>query len=278
MLPVFFLTLREGLEAALIIGIVLAYLQRTGRQQFVSSVWSGLLAALVFCAVGGTLIFMALGGLSDRALKLFEGIACLSAAVILTAVIVWMHRNARNLGKELRAAVDTAVESSSNSKHSWALFGLIFVTVGREGLETILILPGMRSSAELSSGEMTAGIVSGLALAIVLGVAFHRGSKVLDLQRFFRYTGVLLIFFAAGLVAYGIHELQSAGSFPVVVKEVWNTNGVLYEKEGFGLLLKGLFGYNGNPSLIEVICYFTYLIVSLRLFLKPHAPTPKAAA
>ena len=185
MLPVFFLTLREGLEAALIIGIVLAYLQRTGREQYVRSVWGGLLAALVFCAIGGTLIFLALGGLSDRALKLFEGFACLSAAVILTAVIVWMHRNARNLGKELRAAVDSAV----GSKHSWSLFGLIFVTVGREGLETILILPGMRSSGALTSSQMTGGIVSGLLLAVVLGVAFHRGSKVLDLQRFFRYTG-----------------------------------------------------------------------------------------
>jgi high-affinity iron transporter len=272
MLPVFFLTLREGLEAALIVGIILAYLNRTERQEHIRIVWSGLVSALVLCAVVGGLIFQFLGGYDPlvpeekNALRLFEGSACLLAAVVLTTVIVWMHRNARHLGKELRAAVDSAVEK----RQAWALFGLVFLTVGREGLETILILPGISKGS--GAGEVVAGIVLGLGIAIVIGVLLHRGAKVIDLQRFFKLTGILLIFFAAGLVAYGVHELQDAGKFPVVMKDVWNINHLLSDKEGVGLLLKSLFGYNGNPELLELLAYLSYLSISLVLFLRPGAP------
>jgi high-affinity iron transporter len=279
MLPVFFLTLREGLEAALIIGIVLAYLNRTERMNYAGSVWAGLTSALVLCAVLGWVIFQFLGGYDasipaeKNALRLFEGSACLIAAVVLTAVIVWMHRNARNLGPSLRTAVDEAV----NTKQSWALFGLIFVTVGREGLETLLILPGM--SKGTPGTEVTGGIVLGLGVAVAVGIALHKGAKVMDLQRFFKVTGILLIFFAAGLVAYGVHELQDAGKLPIITEHVWDMNHVLHDKNSaFGVLLKGLFGYNGNPSLIEVVSYFGYLLVSLVLFLKPATVPPEPAA
>lgn len=270
MLPVFFLTLREGLEAALIIGIVLAYLNRSGRMAYARSVWAGMISALVLCAVLGAIIFQFLGGYDPsipaekNALRIFEGSACLLAAVVLTAVIVWMHRNARNLGKSLRAGVDEAVDG----KQSWALFGLIFLTVGREGLETLLILPGMAKGAPGS--EVLGGIALGLGLAIAVGVALHRGAKVMDVQRFFKFTGILLIFFAAGLVAYGVHELQDAGKLPVITAHLWDMNAVLHDKNSsLGVLLKGLFGYNGNPSLIEVVAYFSYLVASLVLFLRP---------
>ena len=269
MLPVFLLTLREGVEVALIVGLILAYLNRTDRQQYTSMVWSGMAAAAVTCALVGGLIFSVMGGYDasvpaeKNALRIFEGVACLLAAGVLTWVIVWMHRHARTIGSELRAAVDTAVEK----KQAWSLLGLVFVTVGREGLETILILPGMSKGA--SSGEVAGGIVLGLLGATVVGVLLARGSKVLDIQKFFKFSGVLLIFFAAGLVAYGVHELQDAGKFPVVVKDVWNINHILSDKKGLGLLLKSLFGYNGNPELIELLAYLTYLVASLVLFLKP---------
>ena len=205
-------------------------------------------------------------------MRVFEGVACLLAAVILTFVIVWMHRNARHLGSQLRAAVDSAAER----KQSWALAGLVFVTVGREGLETILILPGM---ARESSAVVTAtGALLGLALAVVIGVLLHRGAKVLDLQKFFKITGVLLIFFAAGLVAYGVHELQDAGHFPIVMKDVWDINHVLNDREGVGLLLKSLFGYNGNPEIIELVAWLGYLVISLVLFLKPAGSRASQAA
>ncbi len=268
-LPVFFLTLREGVEVALIVGIILAYLQRTDRTQYTKMVWLGMGSAIGVCALVGGLIFSVMGGYDSsvpaekNALRIFEGVSCLLAAGVLTWVIVWMHRHARTIGSEIRAAVDAAVEK----KQALSLLGLVFVTVGREGLETILILPGMSKGA--STPEVFGGVALGLIVATVIGVAFARGSKVLDLQKFFTFSGVLLIFFAAGLVAYGVHELQDAGMFPVAVKDVWNINDILHEKKGFGLLLKSLFGYNGNPELIELIAYVGYLVTSLVLFLKP---------
>jgi high-affinity iron transporter len=272
MFPVFFLTLREGIEAALIIGIILAYLNRTDRQEQVPMVWWGLGAAVLTCGALGLGIIQVLGNLEKNTMRIFEGVACLLAAVILTFVIVWMHNNAQHLGSQLRAAVDSAAER----KQSWALAGLVFVTVGREGLETILILPGM--SREASFLSVAAGVVLGLGLAVVIGVLLHKGSRVLDLQKFFKITGILLIFFAAGLVAYGVHELQDAGQFPIVMKDVWDINHVLNDKEGVGLLLKSLFGYNGNPEIIELVAYLGYLVISLVLFLKPPASKASQAA
>jgi high-affinity iron transporter len=270
MLPVFFLTLREGLEAALLVGIILAYLSRTDRGGYAGLVWAGVLAAALSSALVGGWIFAVMGGFDPsvpaekNALRIFEGVACLLAAVVLSWVIVWMQRNARNLGQRIRDAVDSAMER----RQAWTLFGLVFVTVGREGLETVLILPGLAKGA--SGLEVGGGIALGLGLSVALGVAFHRGSKVLDLARFFKFTGVLLIFFAAGLVAYGVHELQDAGVFPVRVEHVWDMNHILHDKKsGLGLLLKGLFGYNGNPSLSEAVLYITYLVGALFFFLRP---------
>lgn len=273
MVPVFFLTLREGLEAALLIGIILAYLERTGRTQYGKTVWMGAVSASIVCALVGGAIFSFFGGYDPsvpaekNALRIFEGVACLLAAVVLSWVIVWMQRNARHIGSQIRAAVDAAVEK----KQSWALFGIVFVTVGREGLETILILPGLAKDA--TNAETLGGIALGLVIAIALGIAFHRGSRVLDIGKFFKFTGVLLIFFAAGLVAYGVHELQDADVFPVLVKEVWNINHFLDDKKSsLGVLLKGLFGYNGNPSLTEAVLYVVYLSSALFFFLRPTSP------
>jgi len=270
MVPVFFLTLREGLEAALLIGIILAYLNRTNRGAYAKMVWAGVFSAAIACALVGGLIFQFLGGFDPsvpaekNALRIFEGVACLLAAVVLSWVIVWMQRNSRHIGREIRAAVDSAIER----KQAWALFGLVFVTVGREGLETVLILPGLAKGA--TSFEVAGGIGLGLGLSVVLGMAFHRGSKVLDIGKFFKFTGVLLIFFAAGLVAYGVHELQDASVFPVLVEHVWDMNHILHDKKSaLGVLLKGLFGYNGNPSLIEALLYVAYLVGALFFFLKP---------
>jgi len=277
MFPVFFLTLREGIEVALILVLILTYLNRTNRTQYRRVVWTGFFTAAAISAVIGAIIFQFMGGFDPsipsekNALRTFEGVACLVAALVLTWVIVWMHKNAKNIGNELRAAVDSAVEK----KQAWALMGLVFLTVGREGLETILILPGMAKGA--STGAVIGGIALGLGTALVLGILLMRGSKVLDIQKFFKVSGVLLIFFAAGLVAYGVHELQDAGLFPIVVKDIWNINHILSDKEGVGLFLKTLFGYNGNPELIEFIAYVGYLGTSLYLFLRPAKETTSEA-
>ena len=277
MLPIFLLTLREGVEVALIMGIILAYLNRTDRQQLGQYVWSGMVAAALFTAVLGVIIFQFMGGFDPsipaekNMLRTFEGVSCLLAAGVLTWVIIWMHRNARHLGSQLRSAVD----ATAGKNQALAIMGLVFVTAGREGLETVLILPGLAKGA--ATMDIVMGIALGLIGAIAVGVMLHRGSRTLDIQRFFKITGVLLIFFAAGLVAYGIHELQDAGHFPILMKDVWNINDVLSDKAGLGLLLKGLFGYNGNPEIIELVAYVAYLSTSLTLFLKSPKETKTAA-
>jgi len=274
MLQVFLITLREGIEAALIIGIVLAYLSRTGRIAEARAVWAGVAAALLACVGIGAAIHATLGGLEKNAERLFEGVSTLLAAGLLSWMVVWMHRHARHLSEHLKAQVEQASESG---RPGLGLALLCFVAVGREGLETVLFLFGFAGQG-VSASELTMGTIAGLGLAVVIGVLINRGSKVLDIQRFFRYSGILLIFFGAGLLAYGIHELQDAGAFPVVVKEVWNINHILNDKAGVGVFLKALLGYNGNPSLIEVVAYLTYLVTSLYLFLAPAKAQPEAVA
>lgn len=278
MLPVLFLTLREGLEMALIVVLIITYLQRTDRAHYQKAVWGGVGAAALLSVTLGFWIFNFLGGYdpkipSDKnALRIFEGVSCLIAAVVLSWVIVWMSRNAHKMSGEIREAVDTATQ---DRRANWALFSLAFLTVGREGFETIIILPGMAKGA--TSVEVILGVALGLGISVMIGFSLAKGSRVLDIKKLFKISGVLLIFFAAGLVAYGIHELQDAGWFPIVVKDIWNTNGLLYEKEGVGLLLKTLFGYNGNPELIEALAYGTYLTTSLYLFLKPNSTAVRQA-
>lgn len=270
MLPIFFLTFREGLEIALIIVLMITYLKRTDRTHYLKSIWGGVATASLLSILAGYYIFEFLGGYdpsipSDKnALRTFEGVSCLIAALVLTWMIIWMSRNAHKLGSDIREAVDAA---SNDRKATWGLFSLAFLTVGREGFETIIILPGMAKGA--TSSELFLGVLAGLGCATLVGFSLARGSKLFNVKRLFQVSGVLLIFFAAGLVAYGIHELQDAGLFPIISKGIWNTNGILYEKEGLGLFLKTLFGYNGDPELIEALAYSSYLGISLYLFLGP---------
>jgi high-affinity iron transporter len=271
---VFLITLREGIEAALIIGIVLAYLSRTGRISERRAVWTGVVSALVACAGVGAAIHATVGSMDKNTERLFEGVSTLLAAALLSWMLVWMHRHASQLGAHLRDQVDQAM--SSSRRRGLGLGMLCFVAVGREGLETVLFLFGFAGQG-VSPTHLVLGATGGLGLAVVIGVLINRGSQVLDLQRFFRISGVTLIFFGAGLIAYGIHELQDAGAFPVVVKEVWNINHILNDKAGLGVFLKALLGYNGNPSLIEVGAYLGYLTTTLYLFLSPSSQAQSKA-
>lgn len=274
MVQVFLITLREGIEAALIIGIVLAYLSRTGRVSEARAVWAGVFAALVSCAGVGAAIHATVGNMDKNTERLFEGVSTLLAAALLSWMLVWMHRHASQMSAHLRGQVDQAM--SQPGRRGLGLATLCFVAVGREGLETVLFLFGFAGQG-VSTSHLVMGATAGLGLAIVIGVLINQGSRVLDIQRFFRVSGIMLTFFGAGLLAYGIHELQDAGAFPVVVKEVWNINHILNDKEGVGVFLKALFGYNGNPSLIEVVAYLGYLCTTLYLFLSPSSETPSKA-
>jgi high-affinity iron transporter len=247
------ITLREGLEAALILGIILAYLARTGHRDKVGAVWLGTVSSIVLSVAAGVAIFLTAGGLEGHAEKIFEGATMVAAAGVLTYMIFWMRRQAIGIRAHLQAQVQTALESGS----LWALGLLAFVAVGREGLETVLFMIAAITTASASAALLGGGL--GLAAAGVLGYLLYRGTYRLNLRAFFNVTSILLLLFAAGLLAHGLHEFHWAGLVPALVEPVWNTNAVLDERSLLGSFLAALFGYNGDPSLVEVVAYGGYL-------------------
>lgn len=276
MLAAFLITLREGLEAALIIGIVLSVLRRLDKSKQTSPVWWGVCAAVVASIAGG-MALNALGiAFEGRGEEIFEGIAMLTAAGVLTWMIFWMQRQSRSIGKTLASEVQQAVTSGTSSR---ALFSLAFVAVMREGIETVLFLTAAAFGS--TPGETLIGGGLGLVVAIALGWLMFVGGGELNLKRFFSATGILLLLFAAGLAAHGVHELQEARLLPVFIEHVWDLNPLLDENGTLGSFLKALFGYNGNPTLLEVIVYGLYLIVIGRISLRSQiivTPAQKPAA
>ncbi len=272
MAPSLLITLREGLEAALIIGIILASLARLDAKEQARSVWLGTALGVGVSLAAGAAIFGFFGELSGRNEEIFEGTAMFLAVGVLSYMVMWMKKQARNIKAHLERQVKTALEMGS----TLALVSLAFIVVVREGVETVLFLFGAsRSSTPMA--VLTGGIL-GLVIAIALGYAGYKGSRRLNLGMFFNVTGVLLIFFSAGLLAHGIHEFQEAGIFPIIVEHVWDTNTVLDEKTGVGVFFKALFGYNGNPAVLEVGFYLVYLLGSLGLYFRPERRPIQLAA
>ncbi|MBE9525275.1 MAG: FTR1 family protein [Chloroflexi bacterium] len=252
MVSSFLLALREGLEAALIIGIVLGTLRKMKHAQFVGSVWFGVGTA-AFVSVAVALILNAVGtSFSGRAEEIFEGITMLLAAGILTWMIFWMRFQAKTMQVELETNVQQATQTGGGR----ALFMVAFLAVMREGIELALFLTA--AAAASTQQETLIGALWGLVTAVVLGWILFATTVRLNLERFFQVTSVLLILFAAGLVAHGVHEFNEVGWIPSVIDHLWDTNPILNEKSPLGLMLKALFGYNGNPSLTEVFAYFLY--------------------
>ncbi len=254
MLASLLLSLREGLEAALIIGIVLGALHRLNRTEMAPAVWYGAFSAVLVSVVTGVALTAFGLSLEGAAEQIFEGFAMLLAASVLTWMIFWMNRQARYIKSNLEAGVNRA--SSTGGKR--ALFSLAFLAVVREGIELALFLTAATFATDTRSTIF--GALLGLGAAVLLGWGLFATTIRLDLRRFFQVTGVLLILFAAGLVAYGVHEFNEAGWIPSVIEHVWNLNPILDESSTFGSMLKALFGYNGNPSLTEVLAYLGYYL------------------
>ncbi|MGB9777358.1 MAG: iron uptake transporter permease EfeU [Anaerolineae bacterium] len=265
MVAALLITLREGLEAALIVGIVLGVLRRLGHTDRSRTVWAGVLAAIVVSLAVGAL--NALGvALKERSEAIFEGVAMLLAAGVLTWMIFWMQCQGRRVQAQLESDVREAVAAGS----AWALFTLAFVAVGREGIETALFLTAAAFRA--TPAQTLLGGALGLAVAVALGWLMFAAGKRLNMRAFFRVTGILLLLFAAGLVAQGVHEFQEAALLPTLVEPLWDVNPVLDERSTVGEFLKALLGYNGNPSLLEVIAYTVYFVV-VGFFSLRRAPT-----
>lgn len=259
----FLITLREGLEAALIIGIILAYLARLGQRRHFGTVWLGTAVAILISLGAGWIFFATAAEFTGRAEQLFEGLVSLLAVGVLTYMIFWMRKQAINIKRELHARIDAALEKRS----VLSLAALAFVAVLREGIETVLFMFALTRA--VSPIFAVIGGILGLSLAVVLGYALYAGGRRLNLRTFFNVTGILIILIAAGLLAYGIHELNEAGIVPPVVEHVWDINFIINEKSTVGSLLKSLFGYNANPSLTEAVGYVVYLILIGWFFLRP---------
>lgn len=273
MLPGFLLSLREGLEAALIIGIVLGALRKVGRPQMSRMVWAGAASAAAL-SLAVALVMQAFGAaLEGAAEQLFEGIAMLLAAGILTWMIFWMQRQSRFVKSELESGVRRAVAQGGGA----ALFILAFTAVLREGIELALFLTA--TAVAIDRIETLAGALIGLLAAALLGWALFATTLHLNLRRFFQITGALLIVFAAGLVAHGVHEFNELGWIPSIIEHLYDVNPLLNERSIAGQMLVALFGYNGNPSLSETAAYLLYFAaigVGLRLSAPPRSELQSA--
>ena len=263
------LTTREGLEASLIVGIVLAYLAKTDNRHRFKAIWVGTAAAILASIALGGALFFAVGELEGRSEQIFEGTTMLSAVAVLTWMIFWMRKQARNIKGELEAKLAGAIAAGSAA----GLASVVFFAVLREGWETSLFLFAISENSNPLSTSI--GAVIGLVISVSLGVALYMGSRRLNLRQFFTVTGILLIVFAGGLLAHAVHEFQEAGLLPMTIEHVWSTNGFLNEDSRIGQFLVTLFGYNGNPSLFEVIVWIGYLVAALTFFLRPLVGRPE---
>jgi high-affinity iron transporter len=258
------ITLREGLEAALIIGIILAYLARTNNRHGFKPIWLGTSLAVVASLITGFTIYILAGEFSGQTEEIFEGIAMFIAVGVLTWMIFWMRKQA----VDIKAHLHTQIQSVLTEGSYLGLVMLAFVVVVREGIETALFLFAATRTAESPVLFIIGGLL-GLAIAIGIGYSIYKGSSRLNLKTFFNLTSLVLIVFAAGLLAHGIHEFHEAGIIPTVVEHVWDTNNIIAEKSTFGQFLTAIFGYNGNPSLVEISVYFVYLALTLSLYFRP---------
>lgn len=255
MLPGFVLSLREGLEAALIIGIALGVLRKLGRQNLNSMIWIGALSAMIvsiLTAVGLNWIGAEFKGQGEQ---IFEGITMLLAAGALTWMVFWMRRQSKTMRSDVEQGVNLAIQG----KGKRALFFLAFLAVVREGIELVLFLLAARLNS--NPFQEFLGVALGISSAVLLGWVIFTTTRRLSLVRFFQSTNILLALFAAGLVGLGIREFNEIGWIPALIDHVWNLSRIIPDDSSLGLLLKALIGYNSNPSLSQVIAYFGYFVV-----------------
>jgi high-affinity iron transporter len=261
LLPAFLLALREGLEMALLIGIIAGALGKLQRKDLYRAMWAGVISAGLLSLIAAVLLQSLGAVLEEPYEQLFEGTLMLLAAGVLTWMIFWMQRQARYLKGQIESDVRLAVHG--NGKRG--IFFIAFLAVLREGMELAIFF----TATALAAGRNPAmvGALTGLVSAVLLGWLLYKAAIRLDLRHFFQFTSILLILFAAGLVAHGVHEFNEIGLIPPIIQPVWDASAILSEESFLGTVLKVLFGYNANPSLSEVLAtllYFAVIIIGIR--------------
>jgi len=266
MLATLVIFLREGVEASMIIAILLAYLNRIGRRDHFRDVFIGVGAALLLATAGGAVAYETIRSYAgSRAQTIFETATYLLAAAVLTYMTFWMRKHARSLSKELRARTDAALDGRAR----WGLGLLAFQAVGREGVETVvftLAIVFSTSTAGALSGAAI-GLAGGLAIAFVI---YRLGHK-LNLAKFFTVIGVLLMVFAAGLLADSVQNLQELGWLPVLSSPMWHSGSLLSESSAFGDVMHSFFGYSDAPTPLQLLIYAGYLAVVVVTYLGVRA-------
>jgi high-affinity iron transporter len=260
--------LREGVEAALVVGILVACLARTDNASHLPKLWIGVVAAVLASGAVGALLFLTVGGLAAPYEQLFEGSLMLLAAGFVTWMLFWMRAQARSLRHDLEDQVARTLRDGG----AWSLVILAFVSVAREGVETSLFLYGQVAAANVAAGETAAsvlmGAAAGLGLAVLVGIGVYRGSRRLNLGAFFTWTGAGLVLVAAGLMSRAVHELVEAGLVTFGTQTAFDLGGVLSDHEGPGQFLRAALGYSAAPELATLVVYLAYLIPVLVLYLR----------
>jgi high-affinity iron transporter len=258
--------LREGVEASMIVGIILAYLSKTGNRHHFRKIWVGTAAALAVSVGLGVVLFLTLGEFQEPYEQLFEASAMFLATAVLTWMLFWMRRQARMVKGELQAAVDRVLSAGS----AWGLAVLAFTAIIREGIETSLFLFGQVTAAANSRGSVLLGALIGLLIATALGYVIYVGARRINYGTFFRLTGLALIFIAAGLLSHAVHELIEIGVINVGTQTVFDLSAILpHEGNPIGEFLRALVGYTSQPELLTLVVYLVYLVSVLWLYLRP---------
>lgn len=272
MLATTLIGLREGLEASLIVGILLAYLLKTGRRGALPLLAAGVASAVVLSLGLGAVLEFGTGGLEDEAEELLAGLLSIAAVALVTGMVFWMAATAHTLRAELEAGVEAAAR-----RGGLAVAVVAFLAVGREGIETALFVWAAAREA-VSAPLALLGAVLGLGLAAALGALLTRGMLRLDLSRFFTATGAVLIVVAAGVLAYGVHELQEVGVLPDTAL-AFDVSAVIPAASMVGVLLAGTVGFAPAMSWLEVGAWAAYLAVVVPLFVRAtRAPRLPATA
>jgi high-affinity iron transporter len=265
--------LREGLEATLVVSILVAFLVKSDQRRYLPHVWGGVAVAAALSVAFGAILTYTSTTLSFTHQELFEAIASALAVVFVTWMIFWMRRMARRIAGELRAQLNAAIQMGA-----WAVVFMAFVAVVREGLETALLFFSAAQGATTSAGPLLA-IIGGIATAIAIGWLMYAGAVRFNLGRFFFWTGILLVLVAAGILKYSVHDFQEAGVLPGLSTLAFDISGVLRPDAWYAALLAGMFNITPAPTVLETVAWLGYAVPVMVLFLLPQrqATAPSGA-
>jgi high-affinity iron transporter len=263
--------LREGLEASLVVSILVAFLVRTDRRRELPKVWLGVGVAIAI-SVGVTLaLTLTEQALTFEAQEAFGGTLSIIAVAFVTWMIFWMRRAARSISSELRGGLEKALAMGPI-----AVVVMAALAVGREGLETAVFFFAAVQAAGDTTGPLI-GFLIGIAVSVLLAYAIYRGAVTLNMAKFFTVTGVLLVFVAAGILAYGVHDLQEAGILPGLQTLAFDVSAAVPADSWYGTLLKGVFNFSPQTTVLEAVVWVLYVATVLTLFLKPAKSTKSPA-